>query len=334
MALVIVVTGTWTNAGAVELNPERPEYYRVVEGDTLWDIAGRFLVRPWEWGQLWRRNPELTAPDLIFPGDVLEVVDWNGEPKVRIAAAADVRLRPMVRVEAQQRAIPTIMLEAIRPFLSSPRPLSSQEIDSGPYIVGLPDRRIVGGGQDSIFVRSLSTRDGRDFSVFRVGQVLRDIDSDEILGYEGVFVADATLSVSGDPATLVLLRNEREAVIGDRVLPRASGETGLYVHPHVIGKALRGHIISVLDGVSQIGRHQVVTLDRGARDGVESGHVFKIVQKGFELRDSSLSFGTDVLSPEQEAGLLIVFRVFDRVSYAFVLEASRPVHIFDYVQNP
>lgn len=334
MAWALMVVGACTNSSAVELVPAPPAYYRVIEGDTVWDVAGRFLVHPWEWPQLWRRNPALADPDLIYPGDVLELTERSGEPEIRITTASDVRLRPRIRVDLPRRAIPTILMEAIQPFLSSPRPLSRDDIDNGPYIVALPDRRIAGGAQDWIYVRSLPTPSVKDFTVFRTGQTLTDIDTGEVLGVEGIFVGDAVMVAPGEPATLMLLRNQREAVIGDRVLPRNAGEAGLYVHPHTINRLLRGHIIGVLDGVSQLGQYQVVTLDRGARDGVESGHVFEILQRGAELRDPYGGFGTRVFAPEQEAGELMVFRVFDRVSYALILRASRPVHVFDLIQTP
>jgi hypothetical protein len=326
--------GVCTSAQSVELLASAPMQYRVAEGDTVWDVASRFLVHPWEWPELWRRNPALADPDLIYPGDVLELTRFNGEPELRIVAASEVRLQPQVRVTAPRRAIPTILIETIRPFLSTPRPVSEDEKDAGPFIVALPDRRIAGGAQDRIYVRGLPPGPVRDFSVFRVGQPLTDGETGETLGYEGIFVADAALVAPGDPATLVMLRNQREAVIGDRILARNAGETGLYVHPHAIKRPLRGHIIGVLDGVSQIGQYQVVTLDRGVRNGIESGHVFEIVQRGIELRDPYAGFGTRVFAPEQSAGALLVFRVFERVSYALILRASRPVHVLDIIQPP
>ncbi|MBM4201005.1 MAG: LysM peptidoglycan-binding domain-containing protein [Gammaproteobacteria bacterium] len=334
MVLILLVAGPWVTGWAVELAPAAPEYYRVVEGDTVWDVASRFLAHPWEWPAVWRRNPALADPDLIYPGDVLELTERYGEPRIRIATVSEVRLQPRIRVATPKRAIPTILIETIRPFLSSPRPLTEDEKDAGPFIVALPDRRIAGGAQDWIYVRALPPDPGRDFTVFRVGQPLTDGETGETLGYEGIFVADAVFVAPGDPATLELLRNEREAVIGDRVLSRNAGESGLYVHPHAMAHALRGHIIGVLDGVSQIGQYQVVTLDRGTRDGIESGHVFEIVQKGIELRDPYGGFGTRVFSPEQAAGELLVFRVFERISYALILRASRPVHVLDLIQTP
>ena len=335
LMVLLAIAGLSTGGAAVELLDTAPSTYRVIEGDTVWDIASRFLVHPWEWPQVWHRNPALTDPDLIYPGDVLELTDRYGEPEIRIAAVAeDVRLRPRIRVAAPQRAIPTIQLETIRPFLSSPRPLSEVEKNAGPFIVALPDRRITGGSQDWIYVRGLPAHPANDYTVFRVGQPLTDGASGETLGYEGIFIGDATLIAPGDPATLEMLRNQREAVIGDRVLARNAGESGLYIQPHAMRKPVRGHIIGVLDGVSQIGQHQVVTLDRGSRDGIEPGHVFEIVQKGIELRDPYAGFGTHVYSPHQAAGALMVFRVFERVSYALILRATRPVHVRDLIVPP
>jgi len=333
-ALPVLLVAAGISAEEASLNPSHPSKYTVVQGDTLWDIAARFLRNPWEWPTVWQRNPQIQNPDLIYPGDVLELSRYGGETKIRIAEPSEIRLSPRARVEPTRAAIPTIRMDAIRPFLSQPRVLSERERDAAPYIAGLADGRILGGEGDLVYVRAIPAATSRSFTLFRPGQVYKDGETGEILGYEALYVADAELQSPGDPATLVLLRNEREASVGDRVLPLQWEKTGFFVHPHVTPRPVRGHIISVLDGVSQIGQYEVVAVDRGARDGIEIGHVFDIFQKGTEIRDLYGRLGSQVVSPEQRAGSLMVFRVFHRVSYALVLEATRTVHVLDVIQTP
>ncbi len=325
---------SWGVAAEVRLSSAAPDRYEVMPGDTLWDIAGRFLANPWEWPVVWRRNPQVVNPDLIYPGDVLQLDRSGGSTTVRVAQPSDIRLSPRIRMDPSPPAIPTIRMAAIRPFLSTPRVLTDEEISSSPDIVGMDEGRILGGEGDLVYVRSMKSGIPDSYTVFRAGQPYKDADTGELLGYEGLFVADAQLQSPGDPATLQLLRSEREAWIGDRVLPMRPEPAGLYVQPHVTPRRVRGHIIGVLEGVNEIGQYNLVALDRGARDGIEVGHVFAILQQGKEIRELYSSFGSQVLSPEQQAGSLLVFRVFDRVSYALVLHATRAVHVLDIIQTP
>lgn len=333
-ALLLLFAALWAAAGEVRLHPRHPDTYRVMPGDTLWEIAGRFLANPWEWPIVWRRNPNIVNPDLIYPGDVLELDRRGGQSMIRVARPSEIRLSPGIRIDPTPPAVPTIRMSTIRPFLSTPRVLTEQQKSSSPEIVGLAEGRILGGEGDLIFVRAIRGTTPDRYSVFRPGEPYRDAESGDLLGYEGLYVADAQLRSPGDPATLQLLRGEREASIGDRVLPIRPEPAGLYVQPHATSRPVRGHIIGVLEGVYQIGQYNVVALDRGTRDGIEVGHVFDIVQKGVEIHQLYGGFGRPVFSPEQHAGTLMVFRVFERISYGLVLNATRAIHVLDIIQTP
>ncbi len=332
--LLLSVAALRTAAAEVRLNSSTPERYEVIPGDTLWEIAGRFLVNPWEWPAVWRRNPHVINPDLIYPGDVLQLDRAGGQAMVRVSQPSETRLSPRIRIDPTPPAIPTIRMAAIRPFLSTPSVLTEEERSTTPDVIGLDEGRILGGENDLIYVRSIRTAVPDSYTVFRAGQPYTDADTGELLGYEGLYVADAQLRSTGEPATLQLLRSEREVRIGDRVLPMRPEPTGLYVQPHVTSRRMRGHIISVLEGVNEIGQYNIVALDRGSRDGIEVGHVFDIRQQGKEIREIYSSFGGKVFSPEQPAGSLMVFRVFKRVSYALVLQAARAIHVLDIIQTP
>jgi hypothetical protein len=148
-------------------------------------------------------------------------------------------------------------------------------------------------------------------------------------------VGDAQLEQAGDPATLLLTRSAEEIRIGDRLLPFEPEPIRIQFQPHAPKAFVRGHIISVLGGVSQIGQYSVVAIDKGITDGLEAGHVLQIWQQGPTVRDVAGSrYGETVVLPEQKAGLLMVFRPFERVSYALVMQATRFLHVLDSVQTP
>ena len=204
-----------------------------------------------------------------------------------------------------------------------------------PYIVESADEHLVTGAGDRVYVRSITEAENKYFNIFRPGNPFRDPDSGEILGYEAVYVGDATVQHYGDPATLLLTRTTREAGIGDRLRPISVEDRPLHFAPHSPGQPVAGRIISVVDGVSQIGSYQVVVLNRGAREGIEIGHVLAIHQTGTTVIDRvKKAFRSRVKLPDEMAGLLMVFRTFDKVSYALVMKATRPIHVLDTVRNP
>lgn len=370
-------------AAAPRLQPDAPEVYVVRPGDTLWGIAGRFLRDPWLWPAVWRGNPEIANPDLIYPGDRL-VLDTSvaGAPRVRYATDGMrvVKLSPRVRVAELDAAIPTIPIGAVAPFLSRPWVTDSRALDDAPYVVGFPREHIVAGRGDRIYVRSIVAAQAPAFEVLRPGQALRDADTGELLGYEAVFVADARLERAGDPATLVVTDATMQVQIGDRIRP-AREETAIRSFmPKPAPAGLEGHIISVLDGVSQIGQYDVIVIDCGARNGVDVGHVFGVYRGGTARPDpvkrarddwnwrnqspfdSSSWLGAwqfdgwardepdpnaplplhrradrpsdRYIAPLSRAGVVMVFRVFPRVSYALVMRANQAMHVGEMVARP
>jgi hypothetical protein len=322
-------------ADDIALNPNHPNRYTVEPGDTLWDIASRFLANPWQWSEIWQNNPHIRNPHLIYPGDVLVLSYVNGQPRLALESPSEIRLSPKIHESPITEAIPAIPMNAIRQFLTRPKVLSEDELADAPYVVAFSDRRIVGGAGDQIYVRAIEdgTRDG--FTVFRKGTVYKDMETDEVLGYEALYIGDTRLVRTGDPATLQLTLTEREVQIGDRLLPVESEHLRLVFQPHAPNRPIQGHIMSVLAGVTQIGQYSVLAIDRGAQDGVEVGHVLAILQKGAPIRDIvSWNMGELVEHPAEKAGLMMIFRTFERISYGLVMHASHPLHISDIVQNP
>ncbi|HKJ76777.1 MAG TPA: LysM domain-containing protein, partial [Gammaproteobacteria bacterium] len=204
------------------LRPDHPERYTVKKGDTLWDIAGRFLNDPWRWPQLWYNNPQIENPHLIYPGDILTLTYIDGKPRLQVQERArpTVKLSPKVRVESLDRAIPTIPLDAIQAFVTRPRVVAEGELDDNPYLVANAEGRLLTGGGDRVYARGLGEAPVGEYDVVRLGDPYRNPDDrEDILGYEVRDVADARLVRGGDPATLHIIRSNFEVRIGDRLMP-------------------------------------------------------------------------------------------------------------------
>jgi hypothetical protein len=283
-----------TMAAAVELRADHPERYQVQSGDTLWGIAARYLDAPWRWREIWEDNPELANPNLIYPGDILSVRYHGGQPWVGVEPGMRmVRLKPRVRTEQLDTAIPTIPVSAVGPFLSRPVVADEEQINAAPYVVGFPDERAVAGRGDLVFVRSIFAAPGSRWEILRPGQEFRDYETGERLGFEAAYVGNAQLVQSGDPATLRIARAVIEASPGDRLRPAEDEEPLRAFVPHPVSPTITGHIISVLNGVSQIGQYDVVVLDRGREDQIQVGDVFGVYRGGHLAQDTVKSRSAD-----------------------------------------
>jgi hypothetical protein len=321
-------------AAGVELNPNHPDRYVVVKGDTLWGIAAKFLREPWYWPEIWYVNPQVANPHLIYPGDVLTLVYVGGKPQLRLDHGAE-KLSPKIRVENLEQAIPTIPIEAISQFLTKPLVVSQDQLNHAPYVVAGADEHVVTGAGDRVYARGIKGEDIGVFDIFEPGGPLIDPDTNEVLGYQGIYVGEGAVKRFGDPATLLLTETAREARVGDRLWPTSQEKPITHFLPHPAPPGTEGRIISVLGGVQEIGQFNVVAINRGAADGIEVGHVMKIFQTGDTVRDTVGGKRAELVKlPDEEAGVLMVFRTFDRVSYCLVMEATRSMHLLDIVRTP
>jgi hypothetical protein len=319
----------------VDWKTERPLEYRVVEGDTLWSIAGRFLNRPWEWPEVWRGNSQIGDPDRIYPGDVIVLDTRLGAPVLRLQGAVEERLSPRIRVTPLAPPVPVVPLKTIGPFLTRPQVIDAEALEKLPYVVELSEEHVLGGPGDRLYVRSIHAPEIRDYSIIRPGREYIDPDTRAVLGREAIYIGEGYLEATGDPSQVLMTRAEKEARAGDRLTPTPRIVVGSDFKPHAARKGLAGRIISVIDGVTQIGQFSVVALNRGRMDGVETGHVFEIWQKGPEIRDTVISrSGDSVAGPERRAGVLMVFLTYNRVSFALVMNAERFIHVQDIVRAP
>lgn len=327
----------------VELAPRAPERYVVKKGDTLWDISTMFLKDPWLWPEIWYTNPQIRNPHLIYPGDIITIFWKDGQPHLQITRDGEIyqttlpitRLSPKVRVMPLAAAIPTIPLDAIRPFLAHPRIVDIDEYRELPYVLRSMDGRLMSGANESVYVRGIGTDGPARFHVIRIGDEYVDPDTGDTLGYEAIEVGQGTITRHGDPATLRLEATQREAMQGDRLVPVQDMEFNTNFLPTPPDVDIDGQIIDVLDGVLQIGQYQIVTLNRGANDGLDVGDVLAIYQRGEEIDDDVPgAVSSDVRLPDAHAGTLLVFRTFDEVSYGLVMQATSEIHLLDMVRNP
>lgn len=339
-ALVACLLITFTveiMADTVTLRPDHPQTYTVRKGDTLWDISSKFLTDPWKWPEIWEVNPQIQNPDLIYPGDIINLIYVDGQPRLVLTRGkiADNKLTPQIRETLLSDAIYVIPVNEIRQFLTKPKIVGEKELKAAPYIVEFANDHIIGGAGDSIYVRAIESGDIDGYNVFRAGQTYRDFESKEILGYEAIYVGETRLTRTGDPATLLLTRTDRETLVGDRLLPVEQERIDFRFEPRVPDSPVNGHIIAVYEGVSQIGQYQVVAIDRGVREGLKKGHLLDIYRAGKTVRDIVSEKRRDkVTLPEEKTGRLMVFRAFEKLSYGLVIAADYPMHIYDAVRTP
>ena len=382
---------TSSRVAVSDLQPDAPDAYTVQKGDTLWGIAGRFLKDPWKWPQIWQMNrDQIKDPHWIYPGNVIRL-DRNaaGGPQLSMtgggsgsggteaeATANIVKLDPRIRVEPLETAIPSIPSSAIGPFLTQPLVVDAAFIDNAPVIVATEESRVILGSGDTAYADRIGTSAAVTWQIFRPAAALRDPESGELLGYEAKYIGDARVRRYGNPTTLLITKAREEVNRGDKLMPAREVSTINFV-PHAPDKPIRGVIMSVDGGVSEVGQYQIVTINRGSRDGIEVGNVLAAYRQGQPMTAGSSRTSGDYFSsagswfkglalkpvpvvpdspgassstdtskagavlegraitlPEERNGLLFVFRVFDKMSYAMVMKATRPIYLGDVVRSP
>jgi hypothetical protein len=320
-------------AEPIRLKPDHPQTYLVGPEDTVYDIAARFLVAPWQWPEVWRPGPGVKDPSLIYPGEVIELYYEKGQPRLRPARGRpEVKLSPQLRAEPLTEPITAIPRSAIESFLKRTVILSPAEWDALPRIVANDDDRVVMGENDRIYARGDVDFDQNYYRVFRVAQEYRDPATRQSLGFGGIYVGDAVLQQEGDPSTFVLTASRRDARVGDRLLA-AEDEIETYRFlPHPPPPDTEGVIIAVPGDSLLIGQYQSVVLDLGEDDGVEPGHVLAIYSGSRPVTDPVS--GSIVRLPDEKTGLLMLYKVYDKVSYGLVMSADRNIAVLDRVKNP
>ena len=328
-------------ADELRLKPDRPDTYVVVRGDTLWDISAMFLEDPWRWPEIWHINPEIANPHLIYPGDRLTLVYRDGKPYLQLergpsAGQPVVKLSPHARATKLSGAIPTVPTGVLNQFISQPRVLTQEEIDQAGYILAAESAHLISGTGAKIYARDLEMQSSENFSVFRIGNPYYAHGTTELLGYEAIHVSDAQLLQEGDPSTLIISDSKRETLVGDRLLTVNDEDVDEHFIPHPPEEEIEGHIISILDGVSRAGQYQSVVIDLGTRNGLERGHVLAVYQSGIRVQDHRAISEADrwVTLPDERAGVVMIYRAFEKASYALIMRGIKDMRVGDKVINP
>ena len=324
------------------IRPDAPMNYTVKRGDTLWDIAAVFLKDPWFWPEIWQINPQVENPHLIYPGDVLSLAyGANGDAHVSVSQYSGARLQPRLRSDELVGPVDALPYAAISAFLSKPSVLVEEQILAAPHILAFRDQHMIGGTGHEAYVQNLDATLNQRFTVMHVGDPIVDFETNELVGYQANYVATAVVSNPGRDITKTMLtEGSREALRGDRLIAQ-EGEMPLTFTPHAPSGQVDGQIIAIADEATEVGQYQVVVLNRGNRHGLTAGAVLAVDQRGEVVQDiwNRRPFGKDPFGPTMElpserAGTMIVFKVFDRVSYGLIIGARAPIQVADHVYSP
>jgi hypothetical protein len=364
----------------VSVRSDHPDEYVVVKGDTLWDISGRFLDKPWQWPAIWQANPQIENPHLIYPGDVISLVYVDGVPQLRLRRGDTVKLSPSIRVSDRSDAIAAVPFDSIAPFIRNLRVLPPEEFEGLPYIVANEDQRLTSTYTDVTYARGIENAQiGEEYVVARVLSIydsfgdpaetrrvlprkswpqvpaVWDHDKDPFnpvspwdrgpknpIGYEMLEVSRVRVAkVEGEISVLDIIRDRTEVRPGDFILPANDQGYESVFYPHAMDSVPEGlRVLATSGQKAGVGLYQIVSINGGARDGIQPGHVFsafdegKVVTDETGFRHGSFAKDAQVQLPDVYDGLVMVFRTFDDISYALVMSGSRVVEEFDILKHP
>jgi LysM repeat protein len=370
-ALLFCLTTT-ASADILAIKPDAPKSYTVKQGDTLWDISGLYLQQPWLWPQLWKLNPQVENPHLIYPGDVLSLsYDKDGRPVLTVngsaikvspsAAPADTgaspgirKLSPQVRKSLKNtKAVTTLPLMMIRPFLTYEQSLSAEQIEQLPYVLGADDHVKNASQGHILYVRGQLQQDAA-YGIYRKGKAYTDPQTDEVLGYETILVGTARAFRSGGaevtaPASVAVLDVKQEIRQGDRLIPAADGQSlPAFFVMRKPEQAVSGTIIDTTSDLREFSSWDIVVLNKGLQDGVKAGYMFGISRQSPTVVDSSrgpvyvsdaskyqkimgIIDGDRIEMPKEQIGELMVFKVAERTSFAIVTGTKKPIRVGDSI---
>ena len=372
IALAFLIPGTLLGqapSAPLTIKPDAPDRYVIAPGDTLWGISERYTDSPWRWPELWNMNKEqIRNPHLIYPGYVilldrergrLTIAQPGTEPSPAgtpqdtpqgtakpgttprgAPPSGSTRIGPRVRAESlAKQEIPSIPPAAIEPFLTRPLVIEPDGLDKAPTIIATQSDRVLLAVGNSAYVRGIGPSKDETWYVYRKGSALVDPDTNKTLGYEAIYLGTAQLTRPGEPATVVLTSAVQEVGAGDKLVAAARPQPVNYA-PHAPNAQIRGRVMAIYGGVGKVGEagpQQVISINRGRADGIESGHVLALYTLGGTVRDTTKARGAkeaEIRLPDERAGLAFVFRVFDRVSYALIMHVTKPISPLDVVQTP
>ncbi|PCK09477.1 MAG: peptidoglycan-binding protein [Alteromonadaceae bacterium] len=323
-------------ADQLRLRNDLPQTYTVVKGDTLWDISAKFLHTPWQWPEIWHVNTQVDNPHLIYPGDVLTLTYVDGKPVLmRDSTGRVFKLSPKARILTADEAIKTIPLDKINAFLSKSRIVTNEELKLAPYVVSGESQRLIVAAGDSVYIRGEIEVGHSAFGVYRRGQAYVDPETREKLGIQAINIGSGEIrrrKNNQEVYTLEIYQTKEEIRVGDRLLRQEERAVETTFFPSSPTQDINGLILAVEGGLSQVGNLDVVVLNKGRREEIEPGNVLAVYKRGGRIRDRVA--GGMVSLPDERAGLVMVFRVFEKLSLGLVLEADQGLKVNDRVRNP
>jgi hypothetical protein len=337
---------------SVPLAADAPDEYVVKKGDTLWDISAVFLRDPWYWPEIWYVNPQVANPHLIYPGDVLHLVYIDGKPRITMERAGTVHLSPQVRSEPLGSAIPAIPYDLLMDFVGRPQMMSKDEVKNAPYVIGIRDRHMVGSTENEIYGLGIkNAQPDTRYTILHIGDELRDPDNGDLLGYMTYYAGTGEVVQADNRAGkedrdrmthLKVVATGREILQGDKLFPAQTDIGDAFVPSAPSDTKLDGQVIAIHDGVWTAGKYQVLALNRGKKDGLVPGNVVAIFQRGEEIRNRYTgstwrSMATNyekVRLPSERNASVMVFKVYDRMSYALVVQSTSAITVGDFVKHP
>lgn len=330
----------------VVYEPESPEIYTVQKGDTLWDISSHFLRDPWLWPEIWYKNPQIDNPHLIYPGDQLAIVYVGGQKRIQLIKRGEtfeqtkglkiVKISPRVRSNPLSSSIPSIPIDSIRQLLDKPLVIDEEELANSAYVLASKDQHLANSSDDIIYVRGIdpNTPQGK-YSIFRPNKPIRDIITDEVYGYESLYLGEAKILKHGDPAVLRIISSSREILRDDRLIPLNNSDIERDFFPKTANDDIDGRVISLVDGISRVGQYNTVAINLGVRDGVNVGDLVRINQAGKVVKDFNEEDPDFLIKlPEERAGIALIIKSYEKMSYCLILEAELPVRPGDLVVSP
>lgn len=366
ISLICILLPILSYADELVVRENAPDRYVVVKGDTLWDISNKFFKDPWKWPQIWGLNKDtIKDPHWIYPGNLivldpatktLHLGELHKAPDAatgEVALVPDVppssesvsesppsdtlvsdsriqKLSPKIRLaNGEHDAIASIPASVIGAFLGKPLVIENEAIDGAPTLIGSIEQRALLSFGDTAFAIGIPDNKGPLWQLYRPGKAFKDPDTDELLGYEAIYLGDATVQKFDEVSTLKITKSVLDIQQGDNFIQSSLGLANNYI-PRSPGSKIRAKVISIYGGVAQAGQNSIITLNKGKRDGLENGHVLALYKES----ESSKYKGETYTLPALRFGLVFVFRTFDKVSYALVMQVQRTVQLLDSVETP
>lgn len=340
--LVLGAVSTMAADGKVDIADNAPDSYVVKKGDTLWAISGMFLKHPWRWPEVWKMNQEqIRNPHLIYPGQVVFLDRASGTLSLGKSVSGggkgingSDRLSPQIYESDASSPISAISFDSIRAFLAEPQFGDEKDSASLPTVVANQEERVLAGAGDTIYAKNLDSTS--KWNIYRRGKPIKDPVEGQLLGYEAQYVATASVTIpatDGKAAALQILSSKHEVSAGDRLVP-AVDSTLVANPPHAAAAGLSTTIASVYGGVAIAGRNSVIAISGGRNIGLEPGHVIALARSNGTIVYRGDDKAEKHALPDSRLGYAYVFRSFDRLSYALIMESSGPVRVGDKVVAP